>query len=86
MKAHGIYPKNPAQHADDLKMLLRKDELQPAFVISDTGQPKSIACVRVDGASDEGPSHLVQFWWSEHHLSEEITSHCLQVVVDQVII
>ena len=31
VKAHGIYLKNPAQHAADLKMLLRKDELQPAF-------------------------------------------------------
>ena len=71
VKAHGIYPKNPVQHAVDLKMLLRKDELRLAFANPDTGLPKSITCVRVDGASDEGPSHLeVQFWWSEYHLSE----------------
>ena len=71
VKAHVIYPKKPAQHAADLKMLLRKDELQLEFINSDTGLLKSITCVRVDGASDEGPSHLeVQFWWSEHHLSE----------------
>ena len=44
VKAHGIYPKNPAQHAADLKMLLRKDELRPAFVNPDTDLPKSITC------------------------------------------
>lgn len=28
-----------------------------------------IECIRVDGASDEGPSHLeVQYWWTERHL------------------
>lgn len=71
VKAHGIYPKNPAQHAADLKMLLNKDELRPVFVNSDTDLPKPITCVRVDGASDEGPSHLeVQFWWTEYHLSQ----------------
>lgn len=27
--------------------------------------------VRVDGATDEGPSHEeVQFWWAAHHLEE----------------
>ncbi len=30
---------------------------------------KDIDCIRVDGASDEGPSHdEVQFWWTEWHL------------------
>ena len=29
---------------------------------------KSIECVRVDGATDEGPSHVeVQFMWTERH-------------------
>ena len=29
---------------------------------------KEIECIRVDGASDEGPSHEeVQFWWTERH-------------------
>ena len=44
VKAHGIYPINPAQHAADLKMLLKKGELQPAFVNPDTGLPKAIMC------------------------------------------
>ena len=71
VKAHSLYPKNPAQHAADMKMLLRKSELQPAFVNPENGLSKQITCVRVDGASDEGPSHLeVQFWWTEYHLSE----------------
>ncbi len=27
--------------------------------------------MRVDGTSDEGPSHLeVQFWWTDFHLSQ----------------
>ncbi len=35
-----------------------------------TNKPKQIVCVRVDGASDEGPSHLkVQFWWTEFHMT-----------------
>ena len=30
---------------------------------------KAIECIRVDGASDEGPSHEeVQFWWTARHL------------------
>lgn len=30
-----------------------------------------IKCIRVDGANDEGPSHLeVQFWWTERHLQQ----------------
>ena len=31
--------------------------------------PKDIDCIRVDGTSDEGPSHHeVQFWWTEWHM------------------
>ena len=31
--------------------------------------PKQVYCIRVDGASDEGPSHHeVQFLWTEQHL------------------
>ena len=30
---------------------------------------KPIESIRVDGATDEGPSHEeVQFWWTAHHL------------------
>ena len=69
VKGAGIYPKNPAQHYSDFKMLEVADALQPAFINSATGTPKLIQCVRVDGANDEGPSHLeVQFWWSLHHM------------------
>ncbi len=33
---------------------------------------KDIDCIRVDGATDEGPSHeLVQYWWTEWHFRME---------------
>ena len=33
---------------------------------------KEIDCIRVDGATDEGPSHeLVQYWWTEWYLHIE---------------
>ena len=36
------------------------------------GERKPILCVRVDGASDEGPSHEeVQFFWTRDHLLNE---------------
>ena len=69
VKAHALYPKNPAQHAADLKMLANSPELKNAFY-NPLNKPKEIVCVRVDGASDEGPSHLeVQFWWTNFHLT-----------------
>ncbi len=31
----------------------------------------SVECIRVDGAGDEGPSHLeVQYFWTKRHLEE----------------
>ena len=37
----------------------------------ETGCPKCIDCIRVDGASDEGPGHEeVQFWWARRHLEK----------------
>ena len=52
-------------------MLQKVPELQPAFINPKTGAPKLLECIRVDGASDEGPSHdELQFWWSLHHLKE----------------
>ena len=46
-------------------------ELNPAFPNTETGKRKSVTCVQVDGASDEGPSHVeVQFWQTEYHLSQ----------------
>ena len=54
---------SPAQHMADLCMLESHFELIPAFQNSQTGVTKSVDCIRVDGASDEGPSHEeVQYW------------------------
>ena len=58
VKAHSLFPKNAAQHAADLEMLQHKQELATAFINPHTGAFKAIECARVDGASDEGPSHL----------------------------
>ena len=39
---------------------------------------KPVDCIRVDGATDEGPSILeVQFLWTEVHLVEEKICTCL---------
>ena len=42
VKPHILYPKNSAQHAADLKMLLQMEKLQPAFLNPDTNMPKQI--------------------------------------------
>ena len=69
VKAQPLHHKNSAQHASDLKMLSQKPELAIAFNSSTQNGPKIIDCIRVDGASDEGPSHLeVQYWWTEWHV------------------
>ena len=63
------FPKKPSQHAADLELIKSKPTLLPAFVDPRTGIPKQVYCIRVDGASDEGPSHHeVQFLWTEQHL------------------
>lgn len=68
VKASGIYPKNPAQHASDIEMLEDTPEIDPAFTNPTTGKRKAIECVRVDGACDEGPSHEeAQFFWAQRH-------------------
>ena len=55
-------------------MLQQKVELKPAFINSVSGFPKKIECVRVDSASDEGPSHLeVQLWWACKKLPTHVT-------------
>lgn len=72
VKAAPIFPNNPVQHAADFNMLQSKQELQISFLNPSNGKPKSIICVRVDGASDEGPSHEeVQFWWTLEHIESE---------------
>ena len=57
VKAHGIFSKNPAQHYADFRMLTEVPELKPAFTNPQTGQKNLIGCIRVDGATDEGPAH-----------------------------
>lgn len=53
-------------------MLESKEELLPVLVNLHTGLPKLVECVRVDGATDEGPSHdEVQFWWTQRHIVKE---------------
>ena len=72
VKAPGLHQKNPSQHAADLNMLCSTAELQPVFLNSETNMPKEIDCIRVDGAGDEGPSHVeVQFYWSKHHIMQQ---------------
>ena len=62
VKPSKVFPKNPAQHAT-------VPEFRPAFLNHTTGIPKSVTCVRVDGAGDEGPGHVeVQYYWTVHHI------------------
>ena len=60
VKPHFTFPKNPTQHHIDLEML---EDKVPSHL-----ENKPIECVRVDGATDEGPGHHeVQFLWTERH-------------------
>ena len=62
-----IHPKNPCQHSVDLEML--EEEVSHVFINQETGMPKSIDAIRVDGSCDEGPSHEeVQYYWTERHI------------------
>ena len=82
VKAIPIHKKSPMQHFRDLMMLSVKQELQPVFKNCDTGLEKGIDCIRVDGASNEGPSHeSVQFWWTVWHYKKAkvatmVTTRC----------
>ena len=68
VKGAGVFEKNAAQHAADLSMLQNADGISPAFDTV-TGDPKEIECIRVDGATDEGPSHFeIQYWWTLRHI------------------
>ena len=70
VKAARIFPKNPMQHYADIEMLNDSEQLKSAFLNPLTRQSKRIDCIRVDGASDEGPSHEeVRFWWAARHLA-----------------
>jgi len=51
VKGQALFRKNAAQHLSDLTML---QQTIPSFKDALT---KDIECIRVDGASDEGPGH-----------------------------
>ena len=68
VKASFVHQKSPAQHISDLEKLEETDELKPLFLKPNSDQNKDIECIGVDGATDEGPSHMeVQFLWTERH-------------------
>ena len=70
IKAVPLHKKNPAQHYSDLLLLSQIECLRPVF-LRQTGQPKEVDCIRVDGATDEGPGHeVVQFWWTKWHINQ----------------
>ena len=72
VKTPKVHQKNPAQPMADLCMLETQTELAPAFLNLHNGALKSVECIRVDGASDEGSSHEeVQYWWTECHILKE---------------
>ena len=72
VKAAGLFSKNPAQHSSDIAMLEKSEQVGAAFVNPCTNVHKQIECVRVDGASDEGPTHEeVQFFWTLRHFNNQ---------------
>ena len=72
MKAAKLHQKNPTQHMVNLCMLESKPELSSAFINLLSGAHNQIECTRVDGATDEGPSHEeVQFLSTQHHIAKE---------------
>ena len=77
VKPRAVYEKCPTQHMADVQMLESREELPSVFKCPD-GNPKSIWCVRVDGAGDEGPSHKeVAFLWTEKHLKQNHKLTCV---------
>lgn len=70
-KGSRVFPNSPSQLSADLIMLEGAAELNTPFTDQSTGMPKSIECIRVDGAGDEGPMHLeVQYFWTARHLKK----------------
>ena len=69
VKAQYLYPKNPAQHAADLRMLENHAKFFEHL------KDKEFNCIRVDGAPDENPAGLeIQFLWIERRVT---TKHAL---------
>lgn len=71
-----VHSKTPSQHMADLQMIEEKDEFKYLF------SNRDVEFVRVDGASDEGPSILeVMFLWTERHYVRQraltmVTTRC----------
>lgn len=71
VKAPHLHQKSPVQHMADLRMLQEHSEFKHLF-------QKKVEFIRVDGSTDEGPSHYeVQFMWTERHLTSG--SECVLV-------
>ena len=71
VKAVPLHYKNPAQHFSDLVMLSETASLHPVFLQKSSGAPKQVDCIRVDGATDEGPRHeTIQYWWTVWHITQ----------------
>ena len=81
VKASGIHDKTPSQPAADLSILEGQNVMRLAF-LNDEANSKEIECIRVDGATDEDPSHVeVQFLWCKRHVSKKtritlVTTRC----------
>ena len=53
-------------------MLSKEEALRNAVYNTQTGKPKLIDCIRVDGTGDDGPGHeKVQYYWTRWHLEQE---------------
>ena len=71
VKASAVHQKSASQHMADLQMIEKEDVCKGVFYHPVTEKPKEIECVRVDGASDENPSHAeIQFLWTERHVTK----------------
>lgn len=55
----------------DIEILEGAAELATSSCILTLETERLLKCIRVDEASDEGPSHQeVQYWWTVRHLSK----------------
>lgn len=71
VKATGIQEKSPSRHAADLTIVENMTVARSLFFKDSSEIYKDIECVRVDGSTDEGPSHHeVQFMWTERHMNK----------------
>lgn len=71
VKVSELHEKIPTQHGADLTVLEGLGVAKQAFFKEGGQEPKEIECIRVNGRSDEGPSHVeVQFIWTERHVTK----------------